>query len=317
MANFRGHLFYTMSAFLPVAYIVFLSVSTAPDRAEYLYYFNNPAAATRLEPGFVAVLHVFDLIYLPADIALISVVLVIISLYLQGAFVLMAAPSDAVVIPVLIFLLTIFVTPTFIQIRFGLAVGLVVLGYALMLKRSWLGILCLGVGCTFHIGVLYFAMCVGIAFFTMRTFQGKTMRIFALICLVSGPSLAFQALFASAGISAYYQLYFAADYENAVVSLSAIFFFFVMIAYLALRPQIDHTMFILFGGLGMLFLVLTSGFAVFHRLYFPAILIGYCWVIDEILKTARSVFPKVIVTVAPLALFPIAIYFTNARLAVL
>ena len=311
---FSGHLVYALVAFVPMTVLIYLSLSTAPDRPEYLYYLSNPEAAVRIEPGFVLLLDLFKALRVPPDISLTVMVLMVVSLCLHCAFLLMRAPSAIVFCAVMVFLLTVFVTPTLIQVRFGLAVGLALWGYAMMRTQLFWGSVLLVVACTMHVGAIYFVVSTFTAYLFLWVFKGTKMRILLLLGFMIGPTLVFKVVFSSLDISTYYQLYFSQDYGNVVISLSAVAYCALMITYLGMRPPLDHTMVILFSGLGMLFLVLVSGFAVFHRLYFPAIFVVFCFVTDTFFNNGTTRGPRITVIVFPVILIPISLIFASMRL---
>ena len=294
--------------------LIYLSLSTASDRPEYLYYLSNPEAAVRIEPGFVVLLDLFKALRVPPDISLTVMVLMVVSLYLHCAFLLMRAPSALVFCAVMVFLLTVFVTPTLIQVRFGLAVGLALWGYAMMRTQFVWGSILLITACTMHVGVIYFMASTFTAYLYLKVFKGTRMRVLLLLGFMIGPALVFEVLFSSVAISAYYQLYFSQDYGNVVISLSAVAYCALMITYLGMRPPLDETIVILFSGLGMLFLVLVSGFAVFHRLYFPAIFIVFCFVTDAFFNNRTTQGPRIAVIILPMIFIPISFFFAITRL---
>jgi len=298
-------------------YIIYLSLQIAPDRVQYLYYLGNPDAATRIEPGFVIVLYAFDAIGIPPDVSLTLLILFIISLYMHTAFSQTEAHSTTIMFAMMVFVLTVFITPTLIQVRFGIAIGLAVLGYSKMRSSFFWGASILIMSGFFHIAVIYFVICTFLAYLFLWMFKGTKTRLLILFCFLIGPTFVFQVFFAVTSVSEYYRLYFADNYNNVVFSLSTVTYSTLVLFYIFMNPRIDHTMVIAFSGLGVLLLVITSGFAVFHRLYFPAMFLVFCHVLDSFLRTDTSKLRHTIVLSSSVLFLPIAIYFACLRLDLL
>jgi hypothetical protein len=206
------------------------------------------------------------------------------------------------------------VTPTFIQIRFGIAIGIVAMGFARLGDRPYLGLMLTILGCTFHIGVIYFSLTSIAGYILAYRVKKNITRIIVIGFLIFGPALFFEIAFGFGLLSEYYLIYFTDDYENVVLSLSALAYMALFLVYVLLHPSFDRFTIVICGGLGILLLVFTTGFAVFHRLYFPAYLILFSITLDKVQFRLKGLGADSINLIASSLSFPLALYFVMKRL---
>lgn len=175
--------FYWVAVLGLYLFIIYISMESAPDRANYLVYFNNPSRASRLELGFQKYLEIIYVSRMPAEFGLLLSFGLMFSLAIYVWKNFLARRSA---LSVLIFIFIFFGPLSYysgISLRMGMAMvlcGIAALSYFYKRHLAWPA--CLALALSIHWGVLLFVIGFVVCLFRFKHY----VVVHSLISLASG-----------------------------------------------------------------------------------------------------------------------------------